>query len=331
MTGVALVLGAMAAAARADYPVSVPVTPGTSPPAYQRLAVTARDGATLAIHEWAPPTRVPGRPVLLLLHGIAMHAEPFGALAFGFTRHGIPLIAPDLRGHGRSEGVRGLLAEPHVLRADLGVVIGRIAKRYPGAPVVLAGDSMGGLLAADYAWRGEQPLAGLALLVPAFGVHPARLEKPVAELVGAVGKGRVVIATPEKIHASTRNPAFAKARLADPLALPEVRVSYLLTLARLEHEWPKAAAEVRLPLFVGVAGRDRIVDNKAAERVFERAATPTAAKTWRRFEGACHTLCWDPVTPDLVEELAQWVLKRGPGPLAPAKSVAEPHGPATSP
>jgi alpha-beta hydrolase superfamily lysophospholipase len=326
MAGAALVLGGVATAGRADYPVSVPVPPGTPPPVYQRFAVTPRDGLTLAVHEWAPSVRVAGRPVLLLLHGIGMHGEPFGAIAAGFTRQGIPLIAPDLRGHGCSEGVRGVLAEPHVLRADVGAVIGQVAKRYPGAPVVLAGDSMGGLLAADYAWRGEQPLAGLALLVPAFGVHPARFEKPVAELVGAVGKGRVSLATPEKIHASTRNPAFAKARLADPLALAEVRLSYLLTLAHLEHDWPKAAAEIRLPLFVGVADRDRIVDNKATERVFERAATPPGAKTWRRYEGACHTLFWDAVTPGLVEELAQWVLKCKPGAAPPVKFPSESRG-----
>ena len=27
-------------------------------------------------------------------------------------------------------------------------------------------------------------------------------------------------------------------------------------------------------------------------------------------DGAYHTVCWDPATPDLVAELVQWVLKR---------------------
>jgi len=26
-------------------------------------------------------------------------------------------------------------------------------------------------------------------------------------------------------------------------------------------------------------------------------------------EGAYHTVCWDPATPELVAELAQWILK----------------------
>jgi alpha-beta hydrolase superfamily lysophospholipase len=313
MAAVVLVLSVAAACARGAYPVSIPVAPGTAAPIYQRLEVAARDGIKLAVHTWAPADRAPGRPVVLFVHGIGMHGEPYGAIAAGFTRHGIPLVVPDLRGHGRSEGPRGVLAEPHVLRADLGSVFGWIHKRYPGAPVVLLGDSMGGLLAADYAWRGEQRLAGLALLVPAFGVSAARLEKPGAELLAAVGSGRVTLGTPEKINASTRDPGFARARLADTVALADVSLSYLLTLARLQQDWPRAAAEIRVPLFLAVAGKDQIVDNQATARFFERAATPPGDKTWRRLENAFHTVCWDPETPRLVEDLAQWVLKRSAG------------------
>jgi alpha-beta hydrolase superfamily lysophospholipase len=317
------VLGAFATAVRTEYPRSIPVAPGTPAPVYHRLEAAARDGIKLIVHEWTPAQRDAGRPVAMFIHGIGMHGEPYGAIAPGFTRHGIPLVIPDLRGHGRSEGTRGDLAEPHVMRADLGAVMGLIGTRYPGAPVVLIGDSMGGLLAADYAWRGERRLAGLVLLVPAFGVHTARLEKPVAELVSALGSGRVALGTPDKIGASTRNAGFVRARLADPLALADVRLSYLVKLARLEQDWPRAAAEFNLPLFVCVAGNDRIVDNKATERFFEKAATPPADKTWRRFDEAFHTLCWDPITPALVEDLAQWVLRRAsPG----AGAVADKRG-----
>jgi alpha-beta hydrolase superfamily lysophospholipase len=295
------------AGAQGDYPVSVPVMPGMQPPVYQRLEVAARDGIKLTVHEWAPARRAVGAPVVLFLHGIGMHGEPEGAVAAGFTRHGLVFAAPDLRGHGRSEGARGVLPEAHVLRADLGAILGLMGKRYPGAPITLVGDSMGGLLAVDYAWRGERRLARLVLLGPAFRVHPGTVENPVSELLGAVGRGRVALGTADKIGPCSRDPGFVRARLADRLALPEVRLSYLLTLAQLQQDWPRAAPEIRLPLFVAVAGKDRVVDNQESERFFKRAATPSADKVLRRFEDACHTLTWDPVAPVLVEELAQWI------------------------
>jgi alpha-beta hydrolase superfamily lysophospholipase len=288
------------------YPLSVPTPKGSPAPVYRRLEVRARDGTELVVHEWAPPTIPAGRPVVLFLHGIGMHGEPYGAVAAGFSARGLVFVVPDLRGHGRSGGERGELAPPHVLRADLGAVIGLIQRRHPDAPVVLAGESMGGLLAADYAWRGERPLAGLALLAPAFAVHPSQVK--LRELGAVLGSGGVSLDADDKLKASTRDEGFIRALQADELALHRVSSSYLAALAALQLEWPRAAAEVRLPLFVGVAGRERIVDPHAARRVFDRAATPQGEKTWREWDEARHTLCWDPLTPRVVDEVAGWAL-----------------------
>ncbi len=205
---------------------------------------------------------------------------------------------------------RGELAPPHVLRADIGAVIDRIHQRYPGSPVVLLGDSMGGVLATDYAWRGEQRLAGLALLVPAFGLNKSQWDKPGDDLTHLLSKGTVALGTEAKIGPSTQSKGFLQARLADPLALREVKLSYLTTIAEMQTAWPRAAAEIELPLFVCVGSKDQVIDNALARRFFDRAATPKEDKTWRKVDGAYHTVCWDPSTPELIAELAQWILQR---------------------
>lgn len=307
---VAAVLSGFVVPARADYPLSIPVPPGKPAPLYQRYQVAARDGLKLMVHDWAPPRRQAGHPVVLFVHGIGMHAGPYAAIAAGFTTQGIVLVAPDLRGHGLSDGTRGILPAPHILRADLGAVYESIEKRYPDAPVVLIGDSMGGLLAADYAWRGERRLAGLALLVPAFGVYEGLLEKNLLGLGEVLTTRRVALGTPDQIHGCTRSPAFARARLADTLALNEVRLSYVMNIARMQRDWPAAAAEVNLPLYMVVAGKDHVVDTKATKKVFERAATPAPEKIWRSYADASHTVCWDPDTPVIIDGLSQWVLQK---------------------
>jgi alpha-beta hydrolase superfamily lysophospholipase len=168
---------------------------------------------------------------------------------------------------------------------------------------------MGGLLAADYAWQGERRLAGLALLAPAFAVHPSLKGGFLREASNALVQGIVTLVTPAKLKASSRDRDFRNARLADKVALPGVKVSYLLTIAALQKSWAGAAAEIKMPLFVGVAGKDQIVNNKTVRQFFDRAATPKAGKTWRQWDAAYHTLCWDPVTPKMVEALADWALK----------------------
>jgi pimeloyl-ACP methyl ester carboxylesterase len=136
------------------YPISIPNPKDTPAPVYRGHSVAARDDTKLMVHEWAPPKLAPNKPVILFVHGIGMHGEPYASIAAGITSRGLVLVVPDLRGHGRSEGKREVLAAPHVLRADLAAVIALINNRYPGSPIVLAGESMGGLLATDYAWRG---------------------------------------------------------------------------------------------------------------------------------------------------------------------------------
>jgi alpha-beta hydrolase superfamily lysophospholipase len=296
-------------AAAQSYPRSIPPPNGCPEPIYQRLNMTARDGIKLVMHVWAPPDSKPEKPVVLFIHGIGFHGEPYGSVASGFTCQGITLAVPDLRGHGRSEGESGELAAPHVLRADIGAELEFLRQRHPKAPLVLAGESMGGLVAADYAWRGEQRLAGLVLLVPAFGVHRSRVRAP-GEVGGLLRTGRITLDNEQNLLGSTRDKDFPKAKLADQLTTHAVRPIYLTAIAGMQLDWPRAASELKMPLFIGTAGNDQIVDNQVTERVLEGARTPKDQKTWRQWNDAYHTLCWDPLTPRIFQEVAAWVLQR---------------------
>jgi alpha-beta hydrolase superfamily lysophospholipase len=301
-----LLLHAAAARAQDGYPELVSTPAGAPKPRYDRFSVAARDDTKLIVHEWAPAKVVAGKPVVLFLHGIGMHGQAYSAVQAGFTMRDLALIVPDLRGHGDSGGTHGEMAQAHVLRADLGAILTVVHQRHPGAPVLLAGESMGALIAADYAWRGEQRVAGLGLLVPAFALHASQVK---LDGVFAALAGRVPLATPEQLHASTREPRFIRARLADKVALAEVKTSYLTTLAAMQQEWPRAASELKLPLFIGVAGKDCVISTKTAHEVYDRAGTAKQDKTWRQWDEAYHTLFWDPLTPQVVEELATWALR----------------------
>ena len=148
-------------------------------------------------------SQLAGKPVALFLHGIGMHGEPYRGhrRRLHIARHSLlrsrPARAWSLRRHARRTGFAA------GARADLGAVIDVIHKRYPDAPIVLLGDSMGGVFAADYAWRGEQRLAGLALLVPAFGLNRAQWEKPRGDLKPT--------SSPKALSPSARKPRSAQA------------------------------------------------------------------------------------------------------------------------
>ena len=315
---VPLVLNVAGVRAQSDYPLGgypLSIPPGKSQVEYQLVEVLVRDKTKLKVHVWAPKNLARPKHVVLFIHGIALHGEPYGAIAAGFTSKNMVFVCPDLRGHGRSKGKPEQLAElasAPVLRSDIGAVIGFIGKKYPGAGVVLAGESMGGLIAADYASRADRPLAGLVLLAPAFAIHPD-VKKP-----KFVGLG-VDIATNESLEPSTRDRGFIKARQRDKLAYRTVPVTYLLKIAAMQagsvndlgrrEDWPAAAAEIKLPTFVAVASEDRIVSNEAVKKVFDQLGTPKEQKEWKLCKDAKHTLCWDNVTRDLIAEVTAWIQK----------------------
>ena len=62
----------------------------------------AADGTRLCIHRWVATGRTKGH--LLVVHGYADHAGRYAELASYLASSGFAVVAPDLRGHGRSEG-----------------------------------------------------------------------------------------------------------------------------------------------------------------------------------------------------------------------------------
>jgi lysophospholipase len=304
-------LGTLALGAGDDvkivYPLSIPPPKGAAAPLYDRLEATARDGEKLVVHRWRPAKDAADKPVVVLMHGIGMHGEPYASIAAGFTAKQMTLIVPDLRGHGRSQGKRGKLADAAVLRCDLGEVIGLVNRKHPQAPVVLAGESMGGLIAADYAAKGERRLSALVLLVPAFKVHDSQIKG-----IGEFFSGSISLVADKKLAPSTREPGFIAARKKDSLALASVESLYLTGLGLRQLEWPAAANQIKVPLFIGVAGKDEIVNNKTARSVLDAAATPPTAKTWRQWDDAKHTVCWDPLTPEIIADVTRWLEAQEP-------------------
>ena len=104
-----------------------------------------------------------GMPVVLL-HGYSADLNNWRGM-FAGTRAAFPVLALDLPAHGASP--RAVPADADALCAEVEVTL---AAQAPG-PVVLAGHSFGGAIAARLAARGRIDLRGLCLFAPA-GLGP---------------------------------------------------------------------------------------------------------------------------------------------------------------
>ncbi|MEV5986202.1 alpha/beta fold hydrolase [Streptomyces sp. NPDC052051] len=177
----------------------------TTSPAYEELLVPV-PGGELTVLRW--PGTDPGAPVVLALHGITANGLTWARVAHHLAGR-VTLVAPDLRGRGRS----GHLPGPYGIAAhadDMAAVVGALDL----GRVVLTGHSMGAFIAALTAVRHPDLLSGL-LLVDGGVAFPAPTHLTPDELLTAVigpAMRRLSMTFPDRQSYSAywqRHPAFA--------------------------------------------------------------------------------------------------------------------------
>ena len=115
--------------------------------------------------------------MVCLIHGIGEHAGRFSRVADYFNHAGIAVVSMDLRGHGRSQGVRGACAPRAEVLRDIDALIEYAREFYPNVPIVLYGHSMGGNITLDYRARGGHNDVPIGYIISAPWI---RLVRPVS-------------------------------------------------------------------------------------------------------------------------------------------------------
>ena len=241
-------------------------------------------------------------PTILLVHGLGGSHLNWDLLAPLLTPHG-RVYAVDLPGFGRSEpGQRKASVQANV------AVVKRFIDEVAGTPVVLVGNSMGGMISILVAGERPDAVSSLVLLDPAVP-GPRRALDPLVALMF------VIYAIPfvgERFLAKRRTSTSARARVietlklcgVDPDAVPPMVIDRSITLlderADVEgmdkaflvaarsllkllvdpRRYRKAMASIRLPVLLVHGDRDRLVPVAAARDIARRHPS------WRYLEMA---------------------------------------------
>ncbi|MBM4727526.1 alpha/beta fold hydrolase [Rhodococcus hoagii] len=185
----------------------------------------------------------PGAPEVLALHGLTGHGRRWDALGtgqLGDTR----IIAPDLRGHGRSPWT-----PPWGLDTHVGDLVGVLDEHTTG-PVVVVAHSYGGAIALHLAQAVPDRIRGIVLLDPALGLDPENMSR-IAGLVAAhPDYTDAAEARSEKLHGAWADvPTEAlDADLAEHLVeLDNGRVGWRMSVPAVVASWGEMARPFVLP------------------------------------------------------------------------------------
>ncbi|MGW4533450.1 alpha/beta fold hydrolase [Nocardia sp. NPDC004340] len=193
----------------------------------------------LHTHRFGPPTG----PVVLALHGLTGHGKRWQALADEHLPD-VRIIAPDLRGHGRSPGVPPWDFEAIV--DDLAA----LPELGTGEPVVALGHSFGAAVAVHLAHRRPDLVRGLVLLDPAIGLDAERMLSIATSMLASPDYESVEQARFDKLETAWGevDPAVLDAELAEHLVpTAHGRVGWRMTLPAIIAYWGEIARDFVLP------------------------------------------------------------------------------------
>ncbi|WP_280233617.1 alpha/beta fold hydrolase [Nocardia cyriacigeorgica] len=193
----------------------------------------------LHVHRFGPRTG----PVMLALHGVTGHGGRWADLAERFLPD-IRIIAPDLRGHGRSTSL-----PPWNFETIVQDVVEVLAAE-TDEPVVLVAHSFGGACALHLVRHHPQLVRELILLDPAIALDPTRLHEIAVSTLASQDYDDVEQARMDKLHTGWGDvaPELLQAELDEHL-MPTAngRVGWRMSLPAINSYWGQLARHYVLP------------------------------------------------------------------------------------
>lgn len=264
---------------------------------------TGGRGLRIAWRSWLPSGRP--RALVVVVHGAGEHGGRYEHVAAALVAAGYGVYGLDHRGHGRSEGKRALIERVDHAVADLDQLVVLARDANPGAPVVLLGHSMGGLIALRYALAHQDRLAGLILSGPLAAIEdvPAAL-RMVGRLLSTLAPGAPLIAIdPELV---SRDPAVVAAYRSDPLVhhgkLPARTAA---EIADAVERFPSTVGDIHLPTLVLYGTADGLCPPHGSVMLGERIGSSDV--TVKAYDGLFHEILNEPERAVVLEDVVAWL------------------------
>ncbi|MGB5178054.1 MAG: lysophospholipase [Gammaproteobacteria bacterium] len=266
------------------------------------------DGYRLPISIWQPA----GEPqaIVLGLHGFNDYRLAFAAPAEYLAVNGIMTYAYDQRGFGETEQ-RGIWPGADVLQQDADTVVQLLCERYPGIPLYLLGESMGGAVAMDLIRDMDTScLNGIILAAPAvwgWQTMPV-LQRSALWLAAHTAPGQVLTGDGLEITPSD-NMEMLRALGQDPLVIKATRIDAMFGLTNLMESALLSSRQLTLPALILYGENDDIIPPNSVCEMMKGLLEPQAAR-WRMvlYPDGYHMLTRDLQAAVVLQDMLSWIL-----------------------
>ena len=263
------------------------------------------DRKKMFFQSWSPS----GEPemVIALIHGLGEHSGRYRHWAEKFFWIKVAFAAFDLRGHGLSGGRRGNIPSMEIALSDIESFLEKVATKFPGIPVILYGNSLGGNLALNYVIERHSNLAGLIITSPWLRLSmPVPVYKMVlASLFGSLAPS---ITQPNGLDFGylSRDKKVAEQYKSDSLVHDRISAGLFLSATRGGEKAIRMAGNIHIPVLLMHGTADAITSPEGSKSFSENAGNNVTLKLW---DGFYHELHNEPEKDDVFSFIAGWLSK----------------------
>ena len=245
-------------------------------------SLLAADGTRLQLYTWPGEAR---RGTVLIVHGLGEHAGRYAHVAAWLAERGFATLAYDHRGHGRSDGKRGVVPSVDALLEDLGTVVA--ALRPKEGRFILLGHSMGGAVTAEFVARRIRSADAVILSSPALRARLSVVQR--AQLaVGLALMPSLALSNGLDVTGIAHDPAIVQAYVNDPLVHDRVSARLAKSIIDSGDVVLTAAAKWSTPTLLVYSGSDRLVDAAGSDAF--AASAPREVVESKRFAALYHEI-----------------------------------------
>lgn len=245
------------------------------------------DGVPIFAQTWKPDSAHKPKAVVALVHGIGEHSGRYAHVAEAFVNAGYAFSAFDHRGHGKSGGPILYAPSYEHMRKDIDSHIQHTRERFPGAPLVIYGHSMGGSLVLSWLFSRKPDVACAIASSPGLGSGTP--QPPLKILFGRIMSRIIptlVIPTGFPMTGLSHDPEVEARSKADPTCREGISVRLGLEILAAG-DWIRAQKSVSVPLLIMQGTVDKFVDPQMTITFTKELSGDVTLKVW---DGLYHEL-----------------------------------------
>jgi alpha-beta hydrolase superfamily lysophospholipase len=243
--------------------------------------------------------------VVAFVHGHGDHSRRYDEWFSKMTDRNLSVLSLDYRGHGRSQGKRGVIRHFDDLLQDVSLLHEKAIALFPGIPVVLYGHSMGATIVLSYILR--SPTHPDLAIATSPWLKMKYSPKKWLSLIIRVGN-RIIPYLTFKTGLRSSDfstfEGFAEKREKDEFVHSKISAR-LFSEVEKESGWIQTHfAEIKTPLLLMQGRDDRIMTNTATRKLNEGAPGQVNYREWKN---AGHQLHNSERSNDVMDYLIDWI------------------------